>query len=370
MRYADGALSATAMPSFWFGRSGRRAVFMVTCLGALACCGGPSRPVKPPPNVQEKILPPDATPPPSTITTSREEAPTFHPTSGPGDAPTAFVRDERSSRLDTKSPHGRAHASWTQPLGTRREVCRGCSPEKATFILAAGDRVAVAGSGEWVLFDTEGHRVDGGKIEGPSVVRLDRVGGSVVPDETRAPDLPVGAKVAAHHGLVVMVKDGGVYVGERSIEGKFEAYDVAIDDAGNACVVVRQGEDLVVWTVPTDNKGSIGRQKIPGRHRRILAPPVLGKHLRVFVLDGGVLALNPEGKRVWERKGAPTGGISITTDDHVLIADNGTISVVDPKGKTTELWSDRDAVYVSAPILNATGMLFVASTETLHALAF
>jgi hypothetical protein len=341
---------------------------------AMAACGGPNRPS---PNVKEKVTTAEQ-PPPSTITRSREEAEAFKPTSGPGDAPTIYVRDERSSRLDVKLPKGgKAKEEWTQPLGgtAKRLPCRGlCTPMQASFVLAAGNRVAVAGAEEWVTFDTNGRGVDRGKIEAPSgQVRLDRAAGTIVPDETRAADLPADAKVAARNGLVVLVKNGGVFVGEKAIEGKFDAFDVAIDEAGYACVLVRQADDLLMWTVPVDNKGSIGRQKLPGgaanARKRVLGPPVLGKNLRVVQLDTHALALSLEGKKIWERKGVPTGGMSITADDHVLIADNGKVLAIDPKGKTTELWSSKDAIFVTPPILNASGMLFVASGESLHAVS-
>lgn len=346
---------------------------LLSCSIVLVACGG-GGPHRSAPNIREKALPPEA-PPPSTITRSREEAEVFKPTSGPGDVPTAYVRDERSSRLDVKLPRGKAREEWTQPLGgTAKKPCRGlCTAMQASFVLAAGNRVAVAGAEEWVLFDTRGRGVDRGKIEAPSgQVRMDRAAGTIVPDETRSVDLPADAKVAARNGLVVLVKNGGVFVGEKAIEGKFDAFDVAIDDLGYACVLVRQADDLMMWTVPVDNKGSIGRQKLPGvnARKRTLGPPVLGKNLRVVQLDTHAIALSLEGKKVWERRGVPTGGMTITADDHVLIANDGKVVAIDPRGKTTELWSSKEATFVTPPILNASGMLFVASGESLHAISF
>jgi len=349
---------------------------MMTVLATATACGGASGPS---PNVKEKTTKAEEPPPPSTITRSREEADAFKATSGPGDAPTIYVRDERSSRLDVKLPRGKAKEEWTQPLGgtAKRVPCRGlCVAMQASFILAAGNRVAVAGAEEWVLFDTNGRGVDRGKIEAASgQVRIDRGGGAILADETRAADLPADAKVAARNGLVVLVKNGGVFVGEKAIEGKFDAYDVAIDEAGTACVLVRQGDELVMWTIPVDNKGSIGRQKLPGgaaiARKRVLGPPVLGKNLRVVQLDGLIIAMGLDGKKVWERKGVPTGGLSITSDDHVLIADNNKVIAVDPKGKATDLWVAKDnVVFVTPPIVNAMGILFIASGESLHAIAF
>jgi hypothetical protein len=102
----------------------------------------------------------------------------------------------------------------------------------------------------------------------------------------------------------------------------------------------------------------------------VLGPPVLGKSLRVLVLDTGLVALGLDGKRIWERRGVPSGGVSITADDHVLVADDGKVLAMDPKGRATELFALPGVVFVTPPILDASGVLFVASGQALHALSF
>jgi hypothetical protein len=336
-----------------------------------------------PPHVKERVEK-STTARPSTVTTVKEDPKPdpFHATSGPGDAAVAYVRDERSSRLDATFPKsGRAAAReiWKAPLDpqNRLKPCRGlCPPTEAAFVLTAGNRIAVTGNEAWSLFDSNGRKVDAGKVDGGGGVRIDRASGSIVADETRSVDTPVDARVAAHNGLVVMVKNGGVHVGERAIEGRFDAFDVAIDDKEIACVVVRQADDIFLWTVPLAASGSIGRHRVLpawlGGARRAVGPPVLGNRLRVLVLDTGIVALGLDGKRVWERRGVPTGGVSITSDDHVLIADNGKILALDPRGKVIEVYSsrDKDVVFVTPPIINAAGLLLVASSEALHALSW
>ncbi|OJY22333.1 MAG: hypothetical protein BGO98_37770 [Myxococcales bacterium 68-20] len=354
----------------------RRAIVALLLLagaGAFAGCGGASSANSP--RVRERRLADSGEPErPSSVTVvpaNEETKPEpFVATSGPGDVPVAYVRDERSSRLDVPLPKGGAKEEWRMPLGPpRREPCAGvCPPLRASFVLAAGNRVAVTGADGWALFDTDGRRLDAGKTD--ATVRLDRASGVVVPDETRSADLPADAKTALHKGLVVMVNGGGVHVGERAIEGSFDAIDVAMDGAGTACVVVRQSEDLVLWTVPLASGGGIGRQRIIGGGRRALGPPVLGNKLRVFVVDTGLLARGLDGRRVWERRGAPTGGISITSDDHVLVADGGKILAIDSRVRVTELFSAPGTVFVTPPILDARGVLFVASGQSLHALSF
>ncbi len=321
-------------------------------MGLAVACGSAPRPN----NVKEKTVAAEE-PKPSSVTTSREEVEAFTPTSGPGDAPTPYVRDERSSRLAAPLPRGRAKEEWSAPHGI-----------KPSFVLVAGNRYAVTGADAWVLFDGRGNRVDGGKKE--ANVRLDRASGAIINDDSRAIDLPPDAKVAVRNGLAVMVKSGAVYIGERAIEGKFEAFDVAIDESDVACVAVQQKNELSLWTVPIASSAGIGRQRIGGRAHRVLAPPVLGKNLRVLVLDTGIVALGLDGKRVWERKRVPTGGVTITSDDHVLIADNAKVIAVDPRGKTKDLWVGKDVIILTPPVVTATGSLLVASSELLHVISF
>ena len=356
-----------------FGDVGFRRAFLVGVLGACAC-GGPPAPRLGPSGADAGVAAGRSELPSER---ERQEDPSastiepFAPTSGPGDAPVPFVRDERSSRLDVPLPRGRARQLWRAKLdGEKREACRACSLRDRSFVLTAGNRVAVVDGDAWQLFDTWGRRVGQGKIEG-GALRLDRAGGTIIVDDTRPADLPARTRVASRGGLVVTVEDGAVHAGERSIEGKFEAFDVAIDDSSVACVPVRQAKDLLLWTIPLVASGSIGRQKIPLSARRVLGPPVLGKRVRVLVLDTGMVALGPDGKRVWERRGfVPSGGVTITADDVALVSDGGRIFAVDPRGKTEDVFVDRDAGFVSPPILSAQKTLYVVSGSSLYALAF
>jgi hypothetical protein len=244
-----------------------------------------------------------------------------------------------------------------------------------SFVLAVGNRVAVVDTDVWQLFDSKGKKVDAGKIESGGV-RLDRASGNVVPDELRPADGRADSRIAVGHGgMVVSAGGNAVHFGERTIDGKFEAFDVAVDASDVACVLVRQGKELALWTVPLASGGAggggIGRQKILGPARRALGPPVLGKRLRVYLLDTGLLAVSLDGKKLWERRGLlPTGGVSITADDVVLVADGSHVLGIEPRGRAEELWKDKEAVFVTPPILNSQGLMLLASTDRLHAIAF
>lgn len=321
-------------------------------LVAVACGGHASQPN----HVKAVVVSPEPVRP-ADSGSSHDEVDAFVATAGPGDAPTQYVRDERSSRLAVPVPRGHGREEWTAPLGL--------SP---SFVLVAGNRYAVAGLDAWVLFDGRGRRVGAGKSA--TSVRLDRASGAVVTDDARSADTPADAKVALHDGLAVMVRSGGVYIGERAIEGKLDALEVAIDESNLACVVVQQNNELSMWTIPIGANGGIGRYRIPGRGGRVVAPPVLGKSVRVLVMDTGIIAFGLDGKRLWERPGVPTGGVTISSDDQVLIADKAKVVAVDSRGRATDLWAGKNVIYKTPPILTAMGVLLVASQQLLHAITF
>lgn len=337
-------------------------LFHVALALGLVACGSP-KPSKP--AVKETKVAPPVEQPSSIIVVKETAAPDPYVASPEKstDAPVPYVRDERSSRLDLPAPKARGKEAWRAPL-----ALGDAPPIHASFVLAAGNRAVVMGTDSWVLFDTKGVRIAGHEMDAPNI-RIDRASGAVVPDDSRAADLPADSKVAAHDGLVVMVKNGGVFVGERNIEGVFEPFDLAIDEKGIANVLVKQKEDLALWTIPIASNAAIGRHKI-GPKRRSIGPPILGPKTRVVVLDTGIIAFGLDGKKLWEQKGVPTGGVTITNDDQTLIADGNRVVAVDHKGKRLEIWSAPDLTLVTPPIINASGLLLVASGSFLHGVAF
>lgn len=341
----------------------KRQLLFLFALTALAACSS-STPKPLPPNVKMKeVEPPPEKPSTITVVDTQATPDPFRATAENGDAPVPFVRDERSSRLEVPAPKTRGKELW------RKALVIGDEPTiKPLFVLTTGNRAAVVSKDSWVVFDTKGVRIAGHEMESP-YMRLDRASGQIISDDTRSADLPADAKLAAQKGLVVMVKGGAVNIGERALEGTFEAVDVAIDDQAQANVIVRQKDEVSLWTVPIAGNGAIGRHKI-GKKVKTVGPPVLGKSLRVIVTDAGVTAYDLSGKEAWKRKGQPSGGVSITSDDHVLIADGGKVWSYDKKGKPLELWSGSDIVFATPPILTADGLLLVASGELLHALTF
>ena len=87
----------------------------------------------------------------------------------------------------------------------------------------------------------------------------------------------------------------------------------------------------------------------------------MGKVVRVLVLDDRLVAIAPDGKTLWERKGALTGGVTITADDRLLVASDAKVLAIDPAGHATEIVSAPKEIFLTPPIVTGAGLLVVAS---------
>jgi hypothetical protein len=366
-------------------------------LGAAVSCAAP--PARPPsearsvPGERSKAI--DARP--------QQPAP-FEPVATPLDVVAPWVRPERSSRLALALPKGKLHERWTLALDPKLDPA---------FLVAAGTRIVVQGRGRpdrdhpgfvnasFVLLDTSGVKVATDDLGGslvrlaPDAGKLFAIGGSGMPtawqleDGARGPDKLAGTddprsaqgslavRAAMHGSTHVFVQPTGVEIDARAsgtqrtvVEPPVVPLDAAIDEDANLHVLVRQDKELALWTTPLAG-GSVGRIRLgPLRRERADVPPILGKAVRVLVLDDRMVAIAPDGKTLWERRGALTGGATMTSDDRLLVATDAKLLAIDPSGRTTELGSAPREVFLTPPILTSSGLLLAASGTTLHAYAF
>lgn len=327
----------------------------------------------------------------------------FEAIASPGDVVAPFVRPERSSRLAVALPKGRARERWALPLDTKVD---------AKFVVCAGSRIVVQGrpiadrehpgyvSTPFVLLDTNGTKIATGQLGGdlvrlvPEAGKLYAIGGSGMPtawqlsdgvsnpdklssDDPRGAGGTLGTRAASHDGTFVFIQPTGVEIDARKsgqqrtvVEPPVQPLDLAIDDDANLHVIVRQGQDLALWTTPLAG-GSVGRIRIgPLRREHVAVSPILGKAVRVIVLDDRMVAIAPDGKTLWERKGVLTGGATITSDDRLLVATDAKIVAIDPSGRASDIASAPKEIFLTPPVLTASGLLLAASGSMLHAYAF
>ncbi len=355
---------------------------MVVVVVALAACGG-----RPPPKPAAVATRESAPPPPKP---EGPKAEPFQAAASPSDVTTVFVRPERSSKLGAALPRGKTREAWSVALDAKTDPA---------FLLAAGTRIVVVGrTGRWTIVDTKGFTVASGALDGERAdrARIDAAAGTLANGGTKvvsladgtesdalpaersaAADLPPSAHAAAHgegtiytNGNALEVRDGeGV---RQIIQGAFDILDIAVDDEGVAYAIVKQGKkgELSLWITPMRG-GSIGRVKLPpGKRERVAVPPIIGKGVRVLVYDDRVVGMAPEGKTLWEKRGALTGGATMTADDRLLVASDDKVQIYESaSGKAIDAAQTKGVVLLTAPIL-ASALLVVASGAKLHAFTF
>ena len=329
-----------------------------------------------------------------------EKPQVFEAVASAADVVAPWVRPERSSHLAVPVPKGRARERWRLPLE---------SSVDPAFVLAAGTRILVQGrpkgaptarQSPFVLLDAQGRKIASDLISGdlvrlePAAGKFYGIGGSEPPsawqlsDGSHAPDKlgtddarsvqgALGGRAATHDGIYVYIQPSGVEIDARAagrhrtvVEPPVEPLDGAIDDEANLHLLVRQDKELALWTTALSG-GSIGRVRIgPLRRDRASVPPIVGAAVRVVVLDDRLVAFGRDGRLLWERKGALTGGATLTSDDRLLVASDAKVLAIDPSGRATEVATAPKEVFVTAPIVTGGGLLVVASGAALHAYAF
>ena len=365
-------------------------------LSVLAACGG--APVKPTATPTEDAA---RAPPSRADTPPKPRVPEpYEPSPSPSDVIAPFVRPEHSSRLALPLPQGKARERWTFPLDPKLDPA---------FVLTTGTRIVVQGRATsaatgkqtpFVVLDTHGLRVASDLAPGehlrldPAEGKLFGIGGLESPsawklgdgsfssdklsaDDPRSVSGPLAVRATEHQGTHVFSTRTSVEIDLRAskeqrtvVEPPVVPLDASIDDDGNLDIIVRQDRDLALWTTPLAG-GSVGRIRLgPWRRDRADVPPILGKSVRVVVLDDRIIAVARDGKTLWERKGALTGGATITSDDRLLVASDAKVLAIEPSGRAIEIASAPKEVFLTPPILTASGLLLVASGATLHAYAF
>lgn len=371
------------------------------CALGLSACGGPGGGAPPSTSPSEPSRASTGAP----AAPQRREAPEpFEAVASPADVVAPFVRPERSSRLAVALPKGRARERWSFAFDPRLD------PKlDPAFVVSAGTRIVVQGrpfgapsarQSAFVLLDTRGHRIAGGLLDGdlvrlePAAGKFYGVGGSGSPSAWQLADGAHGADklgpgdprsvqgslavTAATHGEThVFTQEAGVEIDDRAAgrqrtvaEPPVVPLDGSIDDDGNLQLLVRSGTELALWTTPL-GVGSTGRIRIgPLRRDRSTVPPLAGKAMRVLVLDDRLLAIAPDGKTLWERKGALTGGATLTADDRLLVASDAKIVAIDTAGRVSEIASAPREIFVTPPVVTGAGLVLVATGTALHAYAF
>ncbi len=155
----------------------------------------------------------------------------------------------------------------------------------------------------------------------------------------------------------------------RALDGDFQALLMSLDEAGRIYLVALVGEEKVLWVVTPEGKRLVSLTLKP-EHQTVIAPPIVGYDHRIYLLTRSlVVALDAEGKLLWERAaGGAVAGAGVAADHRLLVAAGEELAVFDPDGERRLLYRFRGEPLVTPPVLTAGGEILLASARRLYCL--
>ncbi len=144
---------------------------------------------------------------------------------------------------------------------------------------------------------------------------------------------------------------------------------ISLDEARRIYLAVTTETGSALWILSPS--GELLRTiALPGEITQLDAPPAIGYDHSVYIrAAGGIIAFAADGKQIWEyRTTAPVAGMTVTTDNRVLVSAGSDLSIIDRSGSATLLRSFEAERLATAPIVTATGDIVVASESMLYML--
>ncbi|MEK7404891.1 MAG: PQQ-binding-like beta-propeller repeat protein [Acidobacteriota bacterium] len=191
-------------------------------------------------------------------------------------------------------------------------------------------------------------------------------------------DLGTAKLIAAMRGeTFLLAVPGRIYLADislnvqRAFDAEFEPLLMSLDESGRIYLVVSIGEEQkALWVLSPEGK-RLGAFALKPEHQALVAPPIVGYDHRIYLLTRAlVVALDAEGKLLWERPaGGAAAGAGVTVDDRLLVSAGEEIAVFDANGERRMLYRFRGQPLLTPPVLTAAGEILVASAQRLYCLA-
>ena len=191
-----------------------------------------------------------------------------------------------------------------------------------------------------------------------------------------------GGIVAAYEGRIVRI-DWELEV-TSLLTGSFTPIALSLDEAGWTYLIVDEpaaegspaptptpAPARCLWIVAPSGERTV-RVPLPAPlATKARTPPIVGHDHRVIIVGGGaLLALDARGELLFARRTSDAcPGAIITADDQLLVSDGADLVVIDPAGQRAVLRHFDDGALVTAPVMDPSGDVLVATNETLHRLA-
>jgi hypothetical protein len=175
--------------------------------------------------------------------------------------------------------------------------------------------------------------------------------------------------LATYDRVYALGQDLGVV---RALDGEFDPLAISLDESGRIYLVVRDGERAALWILNQKGERSL-RVTLPDAVSRPVAPPLIDGHHRSVILGEASLAVvDHTGAVRWQRDFEGLDGArlraSLTGNDQLLVAGGPRVAAFDREGLQTVIYERANEQFLTAPILDERGRLFIASQTALYCL--
>lgn len=180
---------------------------------------------------------------------------------------------------------------------------------------------------------------------------------------------------AAHDKTLVFATENRVYTAdsdlniEQALTGKFIPLTMSLDDSGRIYLIVKRKDRHFLWRLLPTGELEI-ELELPPQFEPAQTPPVIGYNYQIYILGHDkILAVNPEGKLIWQNSPEKKiGGASVTKNEQLLISAENELLAFDTKGRKNLVFALPDDSISTPPILTTKGEILLASKKYLYCL--
>ncbi len=183
----------------------------------------------------------------------------------------------------------------------------------------------------------------------------------------------IGMLTAAVGDEVVAAIPDRIYLMDQNLkikaafEAEFAPLAMSLDEAGRIYLVSSAKDHIHLSLITPAGDQLYSFDLPPGTN--VTQPPIVDyDHTAYLVAGQRIIAVDQHGKLKWS-KNTPgsVAGASVTTDDHLLVAEGGTVALYDDRGVRRQVFQAGEE-FVTPPILTAKGEILVASKTHLYCL--
>ncbi len=247
-----------------------------------------------------------------------------------------------------------------------------------TFISRQGQRMLIAGSerprgshGDFVPANSIIEADDLG--ERPTVDEMGFLTSLVERGSLMIPS--IGLRTAGINDQVIAAVPGRLYLLDANlkikdtVEAEFTPVAMSLDEAGRIYLVSSVKDRTHLWMLTPAGEQIYSFDLPPGTS--VIQPPLVDYDHTAYLIAGQhITAVDHAGKLKWSKSVAGSiAGASVMADDHLLIAEGGTVAIYDTRGERRAIFQSPGEDLATPPVLSAKGEILVASATHLYCLS-